>query len=151
MVNIKECLTTDIEILAELNKMLIEDEKANNTMDIKQLKERMIDFFNSGYKAYYFTGKHNEILGYALCDINKTPIYLRQFFINREVRRKKYGQIAFKKLLEYIKTDKAEIDVYVWNNIGIEFWKSLGFENKYIHMTYEKNNIRKYVTAPRGK
>jgi GNAT superfamily N-acetyltransferase len=138
MINIKECSIMDIEELAKLNKMLIEDEKANNTMSINQLKERMEEFFNTGYKAYYFMGEHNKILGYALCDFNKSPIYLRQFFINREERLKKYGQMAFKKLLEYIKTDKIEIDIYTWNSIGIKFWKSLGFENRYIHMVYER-------------
>jgi RimJ/RimL family protein N-acetyltransferase len=131
----------DTEKLAKLNKMLIEDEKANNTMDIQQLKERMAEFFHTGYKAYYFIGEQNNIVGYALCDFNKTPIYLRQFFINRAERRKKYGQLAFKKLLDYINTNQIEIDVYTWNTIGIKFWQSLGFEDQYIHMAYMKKRL----------
>jgi N-acetylglutamate synthase-like GNAT family acetyltransferase/uncharacterized protein (DUF4415 family) len=136
MVNIKECSTMDIETLAQLNKMLIEDEKANNKMDLEQLKDRMEGFLNGGYKAYYFLENDGKILGYALCDFNKTPIYLRQFFIKRDERRKKYGKESFKKLTEHIKTDEIEIDVYVWNDVGIKFWESLGFESKYIHMAH---------------
>jgi ribosomal protein S18 acetylase RimI-like enzyme len=135
MVNIKECSLTDIETLAKLNKMLIEDEKAENKMNLNQLKERMKNFLTNDYKAYYFY-EENKILGYALCNLNKAPIYLRQFFINRDERHKGYGKESFRKLLEYIKTDEIEIDVYVWNNIAIKFWESLGFKNKYIRMKY---------------
>jgi GNAT superfamily N-acetyltransferase len=140
MVKIKECSIMDIETLAKLNKILIEDEKADNKMDIEQLKEQMKGFLRNGYKAYYFLGNKNKILGYALCDFNKEPIYLRQFLITREERRKKYGKESFKKLFEYIKTSEIEIDVYVWNSIGIKFWESLGFRNKYIHMAYKETN-----------
>jgi ribosomal protein S18 acetylase RimI-like enzyme len=138
VVNIKECSITDIETLAQLNKMLIEDEKADNKMDMEQLKERMGKLLKNGYRAYYFLEDNNKILGYALCNFKETPIYLRQFFIKREERRKNHGKESFKKLIEYIKTDEIGIDVYAWNDIGIKFWRSLGFESKYIHMEYRR-------------
>jgi predicted acetyltransferase len=137
MVNIKECTITDANILAEMNKQLIEDEKANNTMDIIQLEKRMIEFLNNGYKAFVFI-IDNNIIGYSLIDTTKKPIYLRQFFIKREERRKHYGKMAFNKLLEEIKTTEIEIDVLEWNNIGKIFWESIGFKNQWKRMKYIK-------------
>jgi L-amino acid N-acyltransferase YncA len=139
MVNIRECSITDIETLAQLNKMLIEDEKADNKMNTEELKERMGKFLKDGYKAYYFLEGDNRILGYALCDLKKTPMYLRQFYIKREERRKGKGKESFKKLIEYTKREEIGIDVYAWNDVGIKFWVSLGFKNKYMHMEYRRD------------
>jgi len=102
MIEIKECTKNDIWLLAKMNKQLIEDEKANNLMDITQLENRINDFLNNEYKAFFFIIEE-KIIGYALCDMTKEPIYLRQFFINREERRKQYGKNAFYKLLEKTK------------------------------------------------
>ena len=38
---IKKCSLSDVEELAQLNKLLIEDEKSDNTMNIAELKARM--------------------------------------------------------------------------------------------------------------
>jgi GNAT superfamily N-acetyltransferase len=135
MGDIKECTLADIETLAELNRMLIEDEKADNKMSPVQLKERMKDFLNGGYKAYYFL-KDGDIAGYALCDFNRDPLYLRQFFIRREERRKGLGREFFKKIVERTGRKNIETDVYEWNETGKKFWEAAGFEKKYIRMVY---------------
>jgi predicted acetyltransferase len=137
MLNINECKLEDVNLLAEMNKQLIEDEKAKNTMDIFQLKNRMIDFLKNGYKAFLFLVENN-IVGYALCDMTKKPIYLRQFFIKREERRKHYGKESFKKILEKMETNEIEIDVYRWNEAGIKFWESVGFKEQWKRMKYKK-------------
>ena len=137
MIELKECTINDIKILAELNKQLIKDEKANNKMDINNLENRMKEFLNNGYKAY-FLKTENDIIGYALCDITKNPIYLRQYFIKKEERRKHYGKLGFRKLIELLGVDKMEIDVYKWNSVGIKFWESLGFIEQWKRMKYTK-------------
>jgi RimJ/RimL family protein N-acetyltransferase len=137
VVVIKECSENDVSLLAGMNGQLIEDERANNSMNTGQLKERMTEFLNSGYKAYFFL-QENFVVGYGLCDMNKSPIYLRQFFIKREERRKHYGKEAFEALLHHLKTNEIEIDVYEWNEAGIRFWQSLGFKNQYIRMKYKR-------------
>jgi len=136
MIEIKKCTLEDVPLLTEMNKQLIEDEKANNPMDITQLKNRMIDFLNNGYEAYFFT-VNNEVAGYALCDITKDPIFLRQFFIKREERRKHYGEIAFKSLLEKTGIKEIEIDVLSWNETGIKFWEKIGFKEQWKRMKYK--------------
>lgn len=133
-----ECSGKDILALAEMNKLLIEDENAENSMNLDQLQERMNSFLISGYNAVFF--EQDEItIGYALYDKSKTPIYIRQFFICREKRRKGYGKKAFQELLAYINTDIVDIDVYVWNTTGIKFWESLGFEKRCFNMRYNQN------------
>jgi hypothetical protein len=64
MIEIKECALEDVTLLAEMNKQLIEDQKAHNSMDIVQLKNRMADFLNNGYEAFLFM-INKEIIGYA--------------------------------------------------------------------------------------
>jgi ribosomal protein S18 acetylase RimI-like enzyme len=146
MITLRECTIEDTNILAEMNKQLIEDERATNTMDIDQLKERMAVFIKDGYKAFLFTSE-NTIIGYSLIDMTKEPVYLRHFFIKREERRRHYGKESFRALIEYLKIDKLEIDVYDWNDIGKEFWKSLGFKNKWTRMKYKKMKVNKTVTS----
>jgi RimJ/RimL family protein N-acetyltransferase len=136
MVVIIGCTNKDVELLANMNKQLIEDEKANNLMDISQLENRMKGFLNNGYKAFFFIND-KKIIGYALCDMTKEPIYLRQFFINREERRKHYGKNAFNKLLEKLEVDKIEIDVLKWNEAGIKFWEKIGFKEQSKRMKYK--------------
>lgn len=138
MVQIQECSIDDVPILAEMNKHLIDDENAENSMNILQLERRMIDFINTDYKAFFFI-LNERIIGYGLCNINKSPIYLRQFFIRREERRKGYGKQAFHKLLEHIGINEIDIDVYAWNKKGIYFWESLGFKNRCFNMRYINN------------
>jgi hypothetical protein len=92
---IKESTSNDIGLLTEMNKHLIEDEKADNAMDITQLKNRMAEFLKNGYRAFLFIN-NEAIIGYALLDMSKEPIYLRQFFIKKEERQKHNGKNAFK-------------------------------------------------------
>jgi predicted acetyltransferase len=130
------CKNEDTDLLARMNKQLIEDEKHDNKMNIEQLKERMNNFIISDYNAYFF--KHRDsIVGYALVNVNKNPLYLRQFFICREFRRKGYGKLAFENLIKLLKTDTVDIEVMVWNEVGRCFWKSLGFEERSMYMRYE--------------
>ena len=141
MIEIKECTLDDVSLLANMNQLLIIDEKAENTMDLPQLEGRMADFLMSEYSAFFFLSE-SAIIGYALCNMNKSPIYLRQFFIGREERRKGYGTQAFQCLLAYLKANELDIDVYVWNRAGIHFWDTLGFEQRFINMRYKNPDYR---------
>jgi hypothetical protein len=52
MVNINDCKLEDVNLLAEMNKQLVEDEKSNNIIDITQLKNRMVDFLNKDIRRF---------------------------------------------------------------------------------------------------
>lgn len=135
--NIKECTLEDVEMLALLNKQLIEDEKSNNPMNIKELEERMKSFLLSEYNAYFFI-IGQEIVGYALVRMNCSPLYLRQFLIERSYRKQHYGKQAFHALLEYLNIKNIDIEVLTWNEAGQSFWKNCGFKEISKYMRYEE-------------
>lgn len=130
---VRICRDEDLNLLATLNKQLIEDEQHDNKMNIDQLKERMKTFINADYTAYKFE-ENSQVVGYALVDHTKQPLYLRQFFICRNCRRNGYGKKTFGKLLETLDTKHIDIEVMNWNNVGYSFWKSLGFKERSIYM-----------------
>ena len=134
---IKECTVENVPLLAEMNLHLIEDEKAETNLNLSQLEERMLGFISSEYKAFLFH-QDDKTIGYALCNMSKTPIYLRQFFICRDERRTGYGTQAFRLLLNHLDTQEMDIDVYSWNETGVAFWESLGFEKRCYNMRYKK-------------
>lgn len=97
----------------------------------------MRSFINTDYKAYKFE-EHGKIIGYALVNHIRQPLYLRHFFICRNSRRIGYGKLAFVKLLELLNTKNIDTEVMHWNNSGHEFWKSLGFTERSIYMRLEE-------------
>lgn len=140
---IVKCSIQDVPLLAEMNKCLIEDEQSSNKMNLQELEKRMEGFLSEEYDAYYFVEENSQkteaIIGYALVRHTSSPLYLRQFFIKREFRRKHLGRKAFRLLLDYLKTDKIDIDVLPWNERGMAFWKSLGFIETCVSMRYENS------------
>ncbi len=65
---------------------------------------------------------------------DRTPLYLRHFYICRDQRRKGYGTAAFHALLRTLGTNTVDLDVYVWNERGKAFWTSLGFAPRALMM-----------------
>lgn len=137
-IQIRVCSEEDLDLLAILNKQLIEDEQHDNKMNVEQLRERMKGFINTDYEAYLFE-KGPKTIGYALVNHTKKPLYLRHFFICRDVRRQGYGRTIFHKLLELLKVDTIDIEVMSWNERGIGFWRSLGFKDRSIYMRFDQN------------
>ena len=135
--DIRKCILDDVPQLAFFNKQLIEDEKSNNPMSIKELEERMTGFLNTEYDAYFFL-VDETVVGYALVKNTCTPLYLRQFLIAREYRQKHYGTEAFHLLLEYLDVDRMDIEVLPWNERGMCFWESCGFKEISRYMRFEK-------------
>ncbi len=123
---IRKCTPDAISKLAILNKQLIEDEKSDNPMSIKELEERMRGFLNTEYEAFFFVAEE-AIVGYALVKNTCTPLYLRQFLIDRAYRKKHYGTEAFQVLLKHLGVESIDIEVLPWNERGMHFWESLGF------------------------
>ena len=124
--DIRKCTQADILQLADFNKQLIEDEKSTNPMTVPELVRRMEGFLATDYDAYFFT-VDDTIVGYALVKTTCSPLYLRQFFICREYRRRHYGRAAFDALLACLGTDLIDLEVLPWNEAGMRFWESCGF------------------------
>ena len=133
---IQKCTLENVPLLAQMNKRLIEDEKSTNPMTVAELEERMHCFLGTEYSAYFFI-EDSCVVGYALVKDTEKPLYLRQFFIEREVRRKHLGRQAFQLLMDYLLADTINIDVLPWNEPGLHFWKSCGFAETCISMQYK--------------
>ena len=133
---IQKCTIDDCRYLAELNKELINAEGSDNSMTIRELEERMKDFLQTSYEAFFFI-EQDVVIGYALVKMDCEPLYLRQFMIKQEYRRKHYGEQAFQKLLSYLKTNSVDIEVLSNNHQGIKFWEKMGFVERHKYMQYK--------------
>lgn len=134
---VRKCCESDLLLLTKFNKCLIEDEKSDNTMNEEELFRRMREFINTEYDAYFFV-KEENIVGYALVKNTCSPLYLRQFYIEREHRRKHYGEQAFRELLKYLKVSTIDIEVLSWNKAGVCFWEKLNFQERSRYMRYSE-------------
>ena len=52
---------SDVEILAEMNKRLIEDERHPNPMNVQQLTQRMSEWLQGEYTCYLATEDNNTV------------------------------------------------------------------------------------------
>jgi len=134
---IKECTIEDVPLLAKLYKLFFEEEKSETNLHLPHLEERMRGYINSEFKAFLFL-QDDKIVGYTLCDISKTPVYLRQFFISREERRKGYGKQALAMVMDHLNIKDSNIDAYHWDDSGSSFLKSVGIKPQRSKSTYSK-------------
>jgi len=133
VLRINKATIEDLEMLAAMNKQLIEDERHDNPMGLEALKERMREFILGEYEAYIF--KDEEVIkGYALVNQVRKPVYLRQFYICRDSRRSGIGKACFQLLLTELKIEQLDVEVMYWNEAGYKFWKSLGFEERSVYL-----------------
>jgi predicted acetyltransferase len=131
---------SDVQILSQMNKELIEDEKSENPMTVDELTTRMKDFLNNGWKAVLLVlGDQN--IGYALyqervdTNIRSRAVYLRQYFICRQYRGRGFGKQGIDLLrYEIFQDATVSIDVLESNPGGKKFWEGIGFKAYYTNM-----------------
>lgn len=133
---------SDIMILAEMNKQLIEDERGSNPMGIHELKERMSEFFKNSWEIDLLM-VDTKIIGYTLYQYHEDQlngegkrVYVRQYFIVREFRNRGYGiaGIELLKKTRFSDVRRIEIDVLESNPEGQRFWERAGFKPYYTNM-----------------
>ena len=119
---------TDAHLLASMNHSLIRDEGHRNSMSVVELETRMRAWLDGEYQAVLFEDDQGTA-GYALFKREPDWIYLRQFYVQPERRRRGIGRAAMTWLLENVWKDapRIRLDVLAGNSEGIEFWRSLGF------------------------
>jgi ribosomal protein S18 acetylase RimI-like enzyme len=117
----------DVEVLAELNKHLIEDERHPNPMNIAKLTERMQEWLATDYICY--VAKQNDsIVAYCLYRDDGGYYYMRQLYVDRAHRRKGIATQLLDRLYENVWTDKkVRLDVLVHNEDAVAFYKRYGF------------------------
>jgi len=126
---LRRATISDLELLGSLNHQLIEDEKHRTALTLSQLRERMRSWITVDYTAMFFEYK-GEVVGYALYRDEPGLIYLRQFFVRRDRRRKSMGR----KALELLRTQiwpankRITVEVLSANEPAVAFWKAVGFK-----------------------
>ena len=71
------------------------------------------------------------VVGYALYRSDNAGIFLRQFFICRDERRKGFGRAAMDLLLGGVWPADAivTLEALCTNQAAIDFWRAVGFED----------------------
>lgn len=141
MLSLRAATDADIELLARMNKQLIEDEGHRNPMAVPELAERMRGWLHAEWNADLFVQSESQggaaIIGYALYQRRQDEffperpvIYLRQFLIAREHRGRGHGRSALVKLMEtrFPSPCTVVVDALAANTRGLSFWQRAGFQ-----------------------
>lgn len=125
----REASAADLGLLAEWNHRLIRDEGHRNPMNVEQLADRMKTWLQSDYRAVIFWD--DQPVGYALFKSEATGVYLRQFFVRPERRRRGFGRAAIALLRAEIWPPgvRLTVDVLCQNQAGVAFWRSVGYRD----------------------
>lgn len=121
---------SDLDILAQWNHQLIQDEGHRNRMTVSQLRARMRYWLSGDYTAVIFD-KDGESIAYALFREGEDEIYLRQLFVKPQMRNQGIGKEAVRILKEEIwtKPKRLTVDVLSHNKAAITFWRSVGYKD----------------------
>lgn len=135
---IRTATEIDLDKLVKMNRQLIEDEGHRNKMSLLELRERMAVWLQHEYQAAMLVHE-DEVAGYVLWRDDGGYIYIRQFFVVRELRRKGIGKEFFAKVRKDLWHGKSiRLEVLVGNETGKKFWRAVGFEDYAI--TFELQN-----------
>lgn len=119
----------DALLLAQLNHQLIAHEGHSNPMDVPALRERMLRFLSTEYRAVLFL-EDDATVAYALFREDETgSIHLRHFFVLAERRRQGIGRKAIQLFRDDIVPSGKRImlEVLSTNSVGLAFWNATGF------------------------
>jgi GNAT superfamily N-acetyltransferase len=117
---------SEVGLLAEWNHQLIRDEGRRNAMSLPQLAERMRGWLRGEYTAIVFS--QGWPVAYALYREGPEGIDLRQFFVERPLRRTGLGTACFGILREKIwpADRRLRVEALCGNPAGLAFWRKMG-------------------------
>ena len=123
----RSATVNDAPALAAMNWQLIRDEGHRNSMTVAELAVRMAGWLRGEYEAVLFEDS-GQSAGYALYRRDPDHVYLRQFFVHQEFRRRGLGREAMAWLQQHRWGGRrVRVEVLVGNTAGIEFWRAIGF------------------------
>ena len=120
---------TEVDLLAQLNRQLDEDEPHPYPLPLSALTERMARWIDSGEYEVLLFRRGDRVTGYAAWRVEDRGAYLRHFFICRDQRRQGWGRAAMQLLRREVfpKDRPVQIEAAIGNKAGIAFWRALGF------------------------
>jgi len=132
----REAEQSDVPMLAEINRQLIEDEWEGNAMSLPRLEARMSRWLRDGdYRAVLFH-EDGVVVAYCLVSVDEDSAYIRHFYVLREHRRGGTGRRAMELLLRDVVPAglRITLDVLASNAGGHGFWRSVGFRDYSVRM-----------------
>ena len=131
--------SADVPTLARMNQQLIEDEGHRNPMRLTELEMRMRSMLNGDYTATLFESDR-QVVAYALWRDEPDWLYLRQFFVARDYRRRGIGTQAVRVLNDDVwpAEKRVRVNVLIGNQAGMEFWRAVGFADYLIALEMER-------------
>lgn len=128
--NFRAATVADTPLLAQLNHQLIRDEGHRNPMTAPELEQRMRQWLLTEYAAVLFEN-NAQVLAYALYRETADEIYLRQFFVSRDQRRRGLGRLAVEIIRSNIwpRGKRLTVEVLVQNTAAVSFWRAVGYKD----------------------
>jgi GNAT superfamily N-acetyltransferase len=125
----------DVAVLAALNQGLLRDEGNRRRMTQAELEARMAGWLAGEYEAVLFEDDHGAA-GYALFRREPEAVFLRQFFVEPDRRRRGVGRAAFRWLLAEPWADalRVRLEVLSGNRAAIAVWRAVGFSDYAVTM-----------------
>jgi len=144
----KEFTESDISLVANWNMQLHEDESSTPIS-----RDAVEDRYRRWLRGAKFKGViilvEAQPVGYIIYEYravqpdfrDRESVYIRQFFVAREARRRRFGTTAFLKFLETTVPSGVcvKLNVKASNPSGQLFWESLGFEPENIEYELSKH------------
>ncbi len=133
---VREHTPDDLDLLAQMNRQLIEDEGHRNPMTVAELKERFKRFVAEDGWNVDLLMSDSEVIGFATHrhEVDEAAeggqsVHLRQFFIDRQHRGEGFGRAALQALIQARFKPGERIFLHVLeNNLrGQAFWSRTGF------------------------
>jgi ribosomal protein S18 acetylase RimI-like enzyme len=133
---IDKAQNTDVDLLAQLNRQLDQDEPHSYPLPLSALTERMRRWIGTGEYEVLLFRSGDQLIGYAAWRAEEFGSYLRHFFICRDRRGQGWGRAAVQLLCRDVfpKDRRVNIDAEVGNKAGIAFWRAIGFQDYSIGM-----------------
>jgi GNAT superfamily N-acetyltransferase len=127
-----------------MNLQLIQDEGHRNPMQVHELEQRMHGWLSTEYEAVLFESDSGA-LAYALYCLNEDFIHLRQFFVDRNLRRRGIGREGVRILIEEVWPPDKRITVsaLIHNEQAVQFWRKVGFLDYSLSLERHPVGIRK--------
>ena len=96
------------------------------------IEPRLREWLAKDYVACVFEAGGTGF-GYSIFRDLPDCVHLRHFFVEAAFRRRGLGRRAFERLREMFPRGKRIlVEVLVWNAPAAAFWKSVGFEERYL-------------------
>ena len=132
----RPALLSDLDLLAGMNKRLIEDEGSRNPMDMVALKRRFASWLKTGEYAADLFSSGTCVVGYAVYQTRETHastgqryVYLRQLYIERSARGAGLGTQALHLLRDtrFPRGCPVQLEVLAGNLGALKFYERAGF------------------------